>query len=99
MSSHAIPRPLTFLSLAPVKSTSYPQQPALKSPAEIPASEEIASATTNLSRTSSAASTDATTEAANNIVSPKQMKFLKLGPVHWGAGDGDWSEDTVIGAS
>lgn len=83
---------LQFLSLAPTTSASYPSTPLAKSPIALPTQapvqgkeatpEEILLKTRRSSSTSSDASASG------------KMRFLKLGPVHFGKGDGlgDWSE-------
>lgn len=100
MTSNTIRRPSTFLSLAPTTSASYPtqqrsssitslsQETAAPKEGEV-ATEAIASATItdtmHRRSSSSASSTD------GSVVG---QRYLKLGPVHWGEGDGkgDWSE-------
>lgn len=68
---------MTFLSLAPTTSASYPTAPQPKSPVET----EMAM---KQRRSSSEGSTG--------------RRFLKLGPVHFGEGDGmgDWSEEVAV---
>ncbi|KAG0652036.1 hypothetical protein D0Z07_0904 [Hyphodiscus hymeniophilus] len=78
-----------FLSLAPVASASYPSTPVTKSPVQ--SSAKIATipeenVELNARRSSSVAS------EANG-----KLRFLKLGPVHYGVGDGlgDWSDVAI----
>jgi len=78
-----------FLSLAPVASASYPSNPLSKSPIQEPtkpAAAEVDVELLKLRRSSSVAS-----EASG------KLRFLKLGPVHYGKGDGlgDWSEIVI----
>ncbi|RYP58319.1 hypothetical protein DL769_009012 [Monosporascus sp. CRB-8-3] len=63
------PGPVTFLSLAPSTSDSYPSAQDIK-PASAPR------------RSSSTSSSEA-----------KSLRFLKLGPVHWGEHPGEHKED------
>jgi len=79
-----------FLSLAPTTSASYPSTPLTKSPVQAPAkvatTEEIDIELLK-SRRSSSTSSDTS----------GKLRFLKLGPVHYGKGDGlgDWSEVAI----
>jgi len=86
----------TFLSLAPTTSASYPlEKPAAKaiSAESKPASTEeaLALATPTLPaekvRRSSSLSSD------GSVI--QKRRFLRLGPVHFGASEGDWSEEVV----
>jgi len=77
---------IKFLSLAPTTSASYPSSP-VKAPVEAPVKPATASeidAALVKSRRSSSLSSDAS----------GKLRFLKLGPVHYGKGDGfgDWSD-------
>jgi len=79
-----------FLSLAPTTSASYPSTPLAKSPVQTPAKEatpEEINVELLKSRRSSSTSSDASSK----------QRFLKLGPVHYGKGDGmgDWSEVVI----
>ncbi|KAH7319143.1 hypothetical protein BKA65DRAFT_482665 [Rhexocercosporidium sp. MPI-PUGE-AT-0058] len=88
----------TFLSLAPTTSASYPltkPSPAAKviSAESKPAVTEealalaIPAVPVEKTRRSSSLSSDGSLM--------QKRRFLKLGPVHFGASDGDWSEDVV----
>ncbi|RDW87770.1 hypothetical protein BP5796_03464 [Coleophoma crateriformis] len=84
-------QPMQFLSLAPTTSSSYPATPAMKSPSLAAEKQEPALVTeaneAKIRRSSSSAS--------SNVGG---MRFLKLGPVHFGAdygNEGDWSEVVV----
>jgi hypothetical protein len=92
----------TFLTLAPTTSASYPTTPltkpaAAKSPAaaaptdaaSVPAVPAVEPADQLLLKTRRSSSLDSTTSA--------KRRYLKLGPVHFGEGDGDWSEDVLVG--
>lgn len=79
-----------FLSLAPTTSASYPSTSLTKSPVQAPA-KVTTTAEINIellrSRRSSSMSSDTS----------GKLRFLKLGPVHYGKGDGlgDWSEVVI----
>ncbi len=83
----------TFLSLAPTTSASYPvHKPIVASPKEEskPAqTEEVATPVvpSEKTRRSSSLSSDGSLM--------QKRRFLRLGPVHFGVGDGDWSEEVV----
>ena len=101
-------QPSTFLSLAPATSASYPSTPLIKVPAvqspqstqtadntqldaaavpsAIPGAEQLGVAVLKTRRSSSLSSDGVS-----------KTRFLKLGPVHFGEGDGtgDWSEDVI----
>jgi len=87
--------PHTFLSLAPTTSASYPTSPLAKSPVQTPSAnsttQESLDALLLKTRRSSSLASDASGNAS------VRRRFLKLGPVHFGEGDGDWSEDVVEG--
>jgi hypothetical protein len=80
----------TFLSLAPTTSASYPSSPLIKSPVQTtlkaPTAEEI-----NIELLKSRRSSSLDSESSG------KLRFLKLGPVHYGKGDGlgDWSEAII----
>lgn len=92
-------RPSTFLTLAPTLSASYPtRKPSVPIPViskdALPAAEAVteegllpAEPAVKVRRSSSSTSEG----------SAGGQRFLKLGPVHWGEGDGkgDWSEISV----
>lgn len=86
----------TFLSLAPATSASYPvQKPtvaaAKKESKQVETEEALALATPVVpgekTRRSSSLSSD------GSLV--QKRRFLRLGPVHFGVGEGDWSEEVV----
>ncbi|KAH7391235.1 hypothetical protein BKA64DRAFT_677146 [Cadophora sp. MPI-SDFR-AT-0126] len=88
----------TFLSLAPTTSASYPLTKALPAAKTVTteskpvvSEEALALATPALpvekTRRSSSLSSDGSLM--------QKRRFLKLGPVHFGASDGDWSEEVV----
>lgn len=96
-----------FLSLAPTTSSSYPTSPSVKSPApESPvqspktvAEPATAKADSTTAVMPSAAIIDEAlkTRRSSSLGSDggnQKRRFLKLGPVHFGAGDGqdEWSE-------
>jgi len=76
-----IQRPLTFLSLAPVQSASYPKAPA--SP--------VGAATTAKPADNIITGPPAqfTARRHSSTSSIGSQRFLKLGPVHWGGNSGE----------
>jgi len=91
----------TFLSLAPTTSASYPQAPkprqrsigpALTAGALAGVAEEAALMPTR--RTNSMSS-----DGSASTVKTQRLRFLKLGPVHWGEHPdehkGDWHEAVI----
>lgn len=87
-----IQRPLTFLSLAPVQSASYPKAPAspvTKSPVE----SNLAAAATETPKPVDNIITGPTVQFTarrhSSTSSVGSQRFLKLGPVHWGGNTGD----------
>lgn len=99
--------PPAFLSLAPTTSASYPQQKTVTQPKlPEPAAKTVAAGdVTEVSAPTGGAiqaplvnhrrSSSSTSEGSSGSV---KHRFLKLGPVHWGEGDGtgDWSEVGVV---
>lgn len=85
-------RPHTFLSLAPMTSSSYPvRKPSVTAPKADGLAPEIIAAMEKTRRSSSLSS---------NGSGAGKMRFLKLGPVHSGVHEGeegDWSEEVVVG--
>jgi hypothetical protein len=79
-----------FLSLAPVSSASYPSTPLTQSPLQ-EAVKPTATAEVDLELLKSRRSSSVASEASG------KLRFLKLGPVHYGKGDGlgDWSDAVV----
>jgi hypothetical protein len=99
--------PTTFLSLAPTTSASYPSSP--KSPTQSPESAALGQQKTQV-QTSGATETNTQAvpraEEVPELLKTKRSPssgsdgsakkgYLKLGPVHFGEGDGDWSEDVL----
>jgi len=97
----------TFLSLAPTTSASYPTAPLIKSPVKANPVDDTKVDSTDAAAaaiTPSVASIDAVeplkTRRSSSLGSEgsagaAKKRFLKLGPVHFGEGDGDWSEDVL----
>jgi len=86
MSSYQIQRPLTFLSLAPVQSSSYPKHPVplvAKSPVE------SAAAIKPADHIITGPSVQFTARRHSSTSSLGSQRFLKLGPVHGGDSGGD----------
>ncbi|CAK7263436.1 hypothetical protein SEPCBS57363_000557 [Sporothrix epigloea] len=69
-------QPMTFLSLAPATSSSYPQKQTTVTEAPV-ATETVETVDSRQRRSSSLSST------GSNSMSPG-LRILKLGPVHWG---------------
>ncbi len=82
-------RPSTFLSLAPKTSDSYPRaQRATKQPEPLTA-EALAEAAKE-----GEASAEAMKRRTSSLSSDgSKLRFLKLGPVHWGEHQDDHKED------
>jgi len=82
----------TFLSLAPMTSASYPPTPLTKSPVQTPNAE-----TPNMLEGLGARMLKERRSSSMGSDSSSRRRFLKLGPVHFGEGDGkgDWSEDVI----
>ena len=84
---HHIKRPVTFLSLAPVHSQSYPKAPA--SPvAKSPVENNLAAAAKPADGIITAPTSPVTTRRHSSTGSVGSQRFLKLGPVHWGGDNG-----------
>jgi hypothetical protein len=83
---------MTFLSLAPTTSASYPTSPAIKSPTQTTPEQ---GPTTEVMKTLEIEEISLNTRRSSS--SDSGRGFLKLGPVHFGEGDGkgDWSEHVV----
>lgn len=81
-----IQRPITFLSLAPVQSASYPKAPQSPVAAAAPAATEAAKPADNIITGPSAQFTSRRHSSTSSIGS---QRFLKLGPVHWGGNSGE----------
>lgn len=88
-------QPFTFLSLAPATSTSYPQTRNPQRTESLPPTPPEAVAETpklevanldQMKRRTSSLSSD-------GAKSPTGLRFLKLGPVHWGEHPGDHKSD------
>lgn len=82
-------RPSTFLSLAPTTSTSYPQTP----------NQQLGPVPVNPDRTAKESRSSSLGSDSAKNTSAIGLRFLKLGPVHWGvhpSGDkGDWHDVAV----
>lgn len=97
-------RGASFLSLAPTTSASYPATPKSPTPAQ-----EAALSEQQIASTDAAVASIATVPSADEVAerlkirrssssgsdSSSKRGFLKLGPVHFGKGNGDWSEDVL----
>lgn len=88
-----------FLSLAPTTSASYP---TIKSPTpKSPVQKAIAGADIATEAAIPALPVDAehktrrSSSLSSNGSLMSKRRFLKLGPVHFGEGDGDWSEEVI----
>jgi len=103
--SHRIQAPTAFLSLAPTTSASYPTQqsktltspnlPAAVSPAApLEAIGEVAATPTTMEIAASLKTRRSSSITSEGSTGSAKQRFLKLGPVHFGEGDGkgDWSE-------
>ncbi|KAK0384124.1 hypothetical protein NLU13_8213 [Sarocladium strictum] len=78
MSSSAIlPRPMTFLTLAPATSSSYPQPQSQQRSAPVLEGSAVASGTVE-------GEVPAPVQRRSSSVSSTGFRILKLGPVHWG---------------
>jgi hypothetical protein len=97
-------RPSAFLSLAPTTSDSYPTLP--KSPTQVQESaaqvQQTESSPTDEAKKPVVPSAEDVAELLKNRRSSSsgsdgssKRGFLRLGPVHFGEGDGDWSEDAL----
>ncbi|AEO70222.1 2bec0137-002b-4531-8bc6-4dde0b48fe89 [Thermothielavioides terrestris] len=79
-------RPSTFLSLAPQTSDSYPRSQRIKQPLT---AEALAEATKQ-----DGANANAIMRRASSLSSDgSKLRFLKLGPVHWGEHQDDHQAD------
>jgi len=86
VSGHRPRRPSNFLSLAPNTSDSYPRAQRAKQPLT---SEALAEATQQ-----DAAGDEATKRRTSSLSSDaSKLRFLKLGPVHWGEHQDDHKGD------
>ncbi|KIM98044.1 hypothetical protein OIDMADRAFT_57551 [Oidiodendron maius Zn] len=99
--------PVTFLSLAPTTSASYPSSP--KSPTQItesgpagqqktpvpvsPATEANIQAVPRAEEVAELLKTERSSSSGSD--GSAKRGYLKLGPVHFGEGGGDWSEDVL----
>lgn len=83
-------RPSAFLSLLPTQSDSFPtRKQSIARSTEGTEAEAKPVDEESVHRRSSSTSTT----GAGERVEPVGLRYLKLGPVHWGEGDGkgDWS--------
>jgi hypothetical protein len=86
-----------FLSLAPTTSASYPTLPKLptpKSPVQKPVDGADAATIPALPVETDIKTRRSSSLSSNGSLMSKR-RFLKLGPVHFGEGDGDWSEEVI----
>ncbi|KAG4422406.1 hypothetical protein IFR04_004430 [Cadophora malorum] len=87
----------TFLSLAPTTSASYPLTKA--SPTKAVSVESKPAVTEEALALATPAVPVEKTRRSSSLSSDgslmQKKRFLKLGPVHFGASDGDWSEEVV----
>lgn len=97
----------SFLSLAPTTSASYPLNP--KAPTQAPQSTARVQPTAQADTSSAAETNTLAVPGADDAAEHLKIRrssssgsdasskrgFLKLGPVHFGEGDGDWSEDAL----
>jgi len=104
-------RPHTFLTLAPTTSASYPliKSTTPQSPIPLRTPNNTQTDPTPSTTTQNTLGTAPTPEAIDEILkqrrssslssdgSVQKRRFLKLGPVHFGEGDGkgDWSEEVL----
>ena len=81
-----------FLTLAPTTSTGYPSAvtKCASKESNVDASIPVVvdSETIDMMKTRRSSSLSSTS-------STKKARFLKLGPVHYGSGEGDWSEEVI----
>jgi len=89
-----------FLSLAPTTSASYPstpKSPTLKSPVQkaVAGADAAAEAATPVLPVDGEHKTRRSSSLSSNGSLMAKRRFLKLGPVHFGEGDGDWSEEVI----
>jgi len=106
-------QPSTFLSLAPTTSASYPSTPLIKSPVvqsptQAPVLPTQAAENTQTDAVGITPAVGGVEEIDAEVLKTRRSsslssdgsskkRFLKLGPVHFGEGDGkgDWSEDVI----
>lgn len=95
-----------FLSLAPTTSASYPSTPKSPTVKAAPVQKPIAAATADAAAEVATPAlpidvdaehkTRRSSSLSSNGSLMAKRRFLKLGPVHFGEGDGDWSEEVVV---
>jgi hypothetical protein len=94
-----------FLSLAPTTSASYPSTPKSPTLKAAPVRKPIAAAADAAAEGATPAlpidvdaehKTRRSSSLSSNGSLMSKRRFLKLGPVHFGEGDGDWSEEVVV---
>jgi len=80
MTNAILPRPMTFLTLAPATSSSYPQPQSQRvvAPSSLLEGSAVASGTSPESEVPPAV------QRRSSSVSSTGFRILKLGPVHWG---------------
>jgi hypothetical protein len=100
-------RPSAFLSLAPTTSASYPSTP--KSPTQVqepaplgPQTSQGEAAPPTVAKATEVPRTEDVAEllkksrsSSSGSDGSSKRGYLKLGPVHFGEGGGDWSEDVL----
>jgi len=79
-------RPSTFLSLAPNTSDSYPRSQRTKQPLTAEALAEVTKAGEDSAETTKRRTSSLSSDAS-------KLRFLKLGPVHWGEHQDDHKAD------
>jgi len=85
-----------FLSLAPTTSASYPTvAKAPKSPEYKPVATADGLVTTPALPVVDADHKTRRSSSLSSTGSLAKQRFLKLGPVHFGEGNGDWSEEVI----
>jgi len=91
----------SFLSLAPTTSASYPTMVA-KAPKSPTVFKPVATADVAIEATTPALpvvdaehKTRRSSSLSSNGSLMAKKRFLKLGPVHFGERDGDWSEEVI----
>ncbi len=86
-------RPSVFLSLAPATSSSYPQKkPSVAAPAPV-TDTAAADATTAAAIDPKQRRSSSTSSSTSNSAATPGLRFLKLGPVHWGEHLDDHQQD------
>lgn len=92
-----------FLMLAPTTSASYPKSTVVKAEEGKPAirteEEEALAINSPIATATPAVPGEQKARRSSSLSSDESVtqkkRFLRLGPVHFGAGQGDWSEEVV----